>query len=135
MGDEAAAQDTLRRLKALGIEWSIDDFGTGYSSLSYLHRLHAGIVKVDRSFVSRMGHRERGSAMVRSIVALARNLGMAVVAEGVETVDQLDELRLVGCDYAQGFHFSQAVDADAAAHLLSTQPWRCATGIEELASS
>ena len=69
----------------MGIEWSLDDFGTGYSSLSHLHRLKVDTVKIDRSFVSRIGGEDNGSEMVRAIVALAHNLGMDVVAEGVET--------------------------------------------------
>ena len=85
LGDVGRAEATLASLQSMGVEWSIDDFGTGYSSLSYLHRLQANTVKVDRSFVSRMGVDAKGSEMVRAIVALALNLGMDVVAEGVET--------------------------------------------------
>ena len=73
----------------MGVEWSLDDFGTGYSSLSYLHELQVDTVKVDRSFVSRIGVDDGGSEMVRAIVALAHNLGMDVVAEGVETAEQV----------------------------------------------
>ena len=91
--DVWAAEATLRRMQRLGVEWSLDDFGTGYSSLSYLHRLQADTVKVDRSFVSRMGGDQQGSEMVRAIVALAHNLGMDVVAEGVETDEQLAAAR------------------------------------------
>ena len=72
-------------MQAIGVEWSLDDFGTGYSSLSYLHRLHVDTVKIDRSFVRRIGVESGGSEMVRAIVALAHNLDMDVVAEGVET--------------------------------------------------
>ena len=103
--DVRGAEATLGRVHALGVEWSLDDFGTGYSSLSYLHRLQADTVKIDRSFVSRMGG-EDGSEMVRAIVALAHNLGMDVVAEGVETSGQLSQLLALGCEYAQGFYFS-----------------------------
>ena len=73
----------------MGVEWSLDDFGTGYSSLSYLQRLHVDTVKIDRSFVSRIGLERNGSEMVGAIVALAHNLGMDVVAEGVETIEQV----------------------------------------------
>ncbi|HEV3061129.1 MAG TPA: EAL domain-containing protein [Vicinamibacterales bacterium] len=124
MGDMHAAQDTLSRLHSMGIDWSIDDFGTGYSSLSYLHRLQAGTLKVDRSFVSRMGREERGSEMVGAIMALAHNLGMEVVAEGVETPEQLAQLRRIGCDYMQGFLFSRPVDIAAMNRLIAAQPWR-----------
>jgi EAL domain-containing protein (putative c-di-GMP-specific phosphodiesterase class I) len=106
------------------VEWSIDDFGTGYSSLSYLHRLQANTVKIDRSFISRMGDHSKGSEMVRAIIALALNLGMDVVAEGVETIEQVLELQRLGCDRAQGYYFSHPVDPAAAARLIGSQPWR-----------
>lgn len=124
IGDVGAAEATLKRLQSIGIEWSIDDFGTGYSSLSYLHRLHADTVKVDRSFVSRIGAGGHGSEMVSTIVALARNLGMDVVAEGVETAEQLTQLEALGCEYVQGFYFSRPVDVAAADGLIASQPWR-----------
>ena len=110
----------------MGVEWSIDDFGTGYSSLSYLHRLQANTVKVDRSFISRMGIDAKGSEMVRAIVALAHNLGMDVVAEGVETIEQMVALQTLGCDHAQGFYFSRPVNIAECDGLIATQPWRAA---------
>ncbi len=123
LGDFRRAQMTLRRLQMLGVAWSLDDFGTGYSSLSYLHRLHVDTVKVDRSFVSRIGLDE-GSEMVRVIAGIAHNLGMDVVAEGVETVDQLEWLRAIGCEYAQGYYFSRPVDVTTATGLIASAPWR-----------
>jgi diguanylate cyclase (GGDEF)-like protein/PAS domain S-box-containing protein len=114
----------LARLQSIGVEWSIDDFGTGYSSLSYLHRLAANTLKIDRSFVSRMGADPKGSEMVRAIIALAVNLGMDVVAEGVETIEQVEELQTLGCNRAQGFYFSRAVDLTAADKLIASQPWQ-----------
>jgi diguanylate cyclase (GGDEF)-like protein/PAS domain S-box-containing protein len=123
LGDFNRAQITLRRLQTLGVGWSLDDFGTGYSSLSYLHRLHVDTVKVDRSFVSRIGL-DDGSEMVRVIAEIAHNMGMDVVAEGVESADQLDWLRDIGCEYAQGFHFSRPVDEKAATNLIASPPWR-----------
>jgi diguanylate cyclase (GGDEF)-like protein/PAS domain S-box-containing protein len=122
--DVWAAEATLRRMQGLGVEWSLDDFGTGYSSLSYLHRLQADTVKIDRSFVSRMGGDPHGSEMVRAIVGLAHNLGMDVVAEGVESVGQLSQLLAIGCEYAQGFYFSKPVTAVAAEALIHAEPWR-----------
>ena len=119
-----SAEEALARLRSIGVEWSIDDFGTGYSSLSYLHRLQANTVKIDRSFISRIGGDPKGSEMVRAIIALALNLGMDVVAEGVETIEQVVELQALGCDRAQGFYFSCAVDLLAADHLIASQPWR-----------
>jgi predicted signal transduction protein with EAL and GGDEF domain len=124
IGDVHAAEITLKRMQAIGIEWSIDDFGTGYSSLSYLHRLQADTVKVDRSFVSRIGSEDNGSEMVCAIVALARNLGMDVVAEGVETAEQLSEIEALGCEFVQGFYFSRPVDVATADDLIASQPWR-----------
>ena len=124
IGDVGRAEATLARLQSMGVEWSIDDFGTGYSSLSYLHRLQANTVKVDRSFVSRMGVDAKGSEMVRAIVALALNLGMDVVAEGVETLEQMVALQTLGCAHAQGFYFSRPVDLLAADGLIASQPWR-----------
>ena len=108
----------------MGVDWSIDDFGTGYSSLSYLHRLQATTIKIDRSFVARMGGDTKGSEMVRAIIALAFNLGMGVVAEGVETVAQVTELQMLGCDRAQGYYFSHPVDLPQADELIAAQPWR-----------
>ena len=124
IGDVRTAHSTLNRLQSLGIEWSIDDFGTGYSSLSYLHRLQAGTVKIDRSFVSRLGHAERGAEMVIAITGLAHNFAMEVIAEGVETEEQLACVRQLGCDYAQGYYFSKPLEAGAAALLIGRQPWR-----------
>jgi EAL domain-containing protein (putative c-di-GMP-specific phosphodiesterase class I) len=95
-----------------------------YSSLSYLHRLEIDTVKVDRSFVNRIGLEGKGSEMVRAIVTLAHNLGMDVVAEGVETEEQLAVLRTLGCDYAQGFYFSEAVATGEADAFIRSQPWR-----------
>ncbi len=123
MGDVKAAQVTLNRLQSIGVEWSLDDFGTGYSSLSHLHHLRVDTVKVDRSFVSRIGSDEHGLEMVRAIVALAHSLGMDVVAEGVETLEQFVELRALGCEYAQGFYVSKPVEAAGADRLIACQPW------------
>src|SRR5438046_2009389 len=96
IGDVRAAQATLKRLQAIGVAWSLDDFGTGYSSLNHLHQLHqlhVNTVKIDRSFVSRLDVDEAGAEMVRAIVAMAHTLSMDVVAEGVETEEQVARLR------------------------------------------
>jgi EAL domain-containing protein (putative c-di-GMP-specific phosphodiesterase class I) len=124
INDMAAARVTLGHAQAMGIEWSLDDFGTGYSSLSHLHGLQIDTVKIDRSFVSRIGVERHGSEMVRAIVALAHTLGMDVVAEGVETPEHAARLIDLGCEYAQGFHYSRAVDAAAAGLLIGSQPWQ-----------
>jgi EAL domain-containing protein (putative c-di-GMP-specific phosphodiesterase class I) len=101
-----AAVKLLTQLRELGVQLSIDDFGTGYSSLSYLQRFPIDTLKIDRSFVTQMVENEENLAIVRTIVALAQNLGMDVVAEGVETEDQLSLLRKLECENGQGFLFS-----------------------------
>jgi diguanylate cyclase (GGDEF)-like protein len=107
-----AGSGELSRLKALGIDLAMDDFGTGYSSLSYLHHLPVDELKVDRSFINRVGRAGRDRHLVEAIVGMARALGLTVVAEGVETEEQLEFLGQLGCDLAQGYHFSPAVAAD-----------------------
>ena len=113
---EAAAQ-TFKQLRALGVQLSIDDFGTGYSSLSYLHRFPLNYLKIDRSFVDRMTI-DGDNAIVRTITTLAQNLGMEVIAEGIETEDQYNHLRVLGCEYGQGYLFSPPVSTDRAWALL-----------------
>jgi predicted signal transduction protein with EAL and GGDEF domain/DNA-binding response OmpR family regulator len=102
---------SLHRLNAVGVEVSIDDFGTGYSSLAYLGTLPIAEVKIDRAFVRELGLAPKGAAVVAAIVALARALGLRVVAEGVETARQVDELHRLGCSLMQGYHFSRPVPA------------------------
>ena len=105
-----AAENTLRKLKALGIVLHLDDFGTGYSSLNYLSVLPLDTLKIDRSFVRDMQENPKHAAIVRTIVELARDLGMETVAEGVETADQLRILERLGCHYGQGHLFAPALD-------------------------
>ncbi len=102
-----AAVEVLKRLRELGVQLSIDDFGTGYSSLSYLHRFPINTLKIDRSFVAQMAENDENIEIVRTIVMLAQKLRMDVVAEGVETKDQLRLLQELGCEHAQGFFFSR----------------------------
>jgi EAL domain-containing protein (putative c-di-GMP-specific phosphodiesterase class I) len=104
----------LKRLKALGVQISIDDFGTGYSSLSYLQRFPVDTLKVDRSFVGRLGLDPENHEIVRAIVALAHSLGLDVVAEGVEESSQAALLRSLGCECVQGFYFSRPLDGQRA---------------------
>lgn len=111
--------EMLTQLKALGVKLSIDDFGTGYSSLSYLHRFPFDILKIDRSFVSRMGTDKESTGIIETILILADKLGKRAVAEGVETPDQLAQLAAAGCDYGQGYLFSRPLPSAAAQELLS----------------
>ncbi|HEV7506549.1 MAG TPA: EAL domain-containing protein [Thermoanaerobaculia bacterium] len=119
MGDLDTATETLNRLKALGVGIAIDDFGTGYSSLSYLQRFPIDSLKIDRSFVAKMGERGESPEILRAILTLARSLSIEVIAEGVESEAQLGHLLALGCDQAQGFLFSRPVDREAARSLLA----------------
>jgi diguanylate cyclase (GGDEF)-like protein/PAS domain S-box-containing protein len=114
--DSAASR--FSRLKSLGVQLYLDDFGKGYSSLNYLHRFPMDILKIDRSFVSRIEEAEGNHAIVRAIVTLAHQLGMEVVAEGIQTEEQRLKLRALGCEYGQGFFLSEPVPADGAEALL-----------------
>lgn len=105
---------TVKKLRKMGIRFSIDDFGTGYSSLSYLHRFPIDTLKVDRSFINRIGSDHEQSAIVETIIKLASSLGMDVVAEGVETGEQREFLRKTNCRYGQGYFYSRPVDREAA---------------------
>ena len=122
MEHTASVMTLLRRLHALQVQLSLDDFGTGYSSLSYLHRFPLQILKIDRSFIGSMNADRKHTEIVRAIVALARNLGMEVVAEGVETVEHLTALRALQCNYGQGYLFAKPLEAQAATALLHTSP-------------
>jgi diguanylate cyclase (GGDEF)-like protein len=112
MGDPGRVREVLERLKAIGVRLAIDDFGTGYSSLSYLKNLPVDILKIDRSFVMAMDANEDDRAIVRSTIDLAHNLGLSVVAEGVDSPQTLAELARYGCDVAQGFHIARPCPAD-----------------------
>ncbi|MET0647191.1 MAG: EAL domain-containing protein [Pyrinomonadaceae bacterium] len=129
------AIDMLTQLRTLGVGLSIDDFGTGYSSLSYLHRFPIDTLKIDRSFVTQMTDNSENAEIVRTIVTLARSLDMAVVAEGVETADQLRQLGELGCDYGQGYLFSRPVGAGQAAALLTDEQFSKLTSYREEAES
>jgi len=113
-----AAALMLKRIKALGVRLSLDDFGTGYSSLSYLHRFPIDTLKIDRSFVSRI-NLPKNAEIVKTILTLASNLGMDVVAEGVETRDQIIQLTGLNCEYVQGYLLSKPIDGGAMRELIS----------------
>ncbi len=116
--DTEAASATLDALKKLKVQIYMDDFGTGYSSLSYLQRLPIDAVKIDRSFVGNLGQGGENMVIVHTIITLARVLGMEVIAEGIETPEQLAHLRALRCDHGQGFHFSRPLPVEAADALL-----------------
>ncbi|WP_198118683.1 bifunctional diguanylate cyclase/phosphodiesterase [Massilia rhizosphaerae] len=118
MSDVTPAVELLHRMKSLGINLSIDDFGTGYSSFSYLSRFPIDVLKIDRSFVNDITHDANDAAIVASIIALAHNLRLSVIAEGVETAEQLDYLRHQGCDEMQGYYFSKPLPAHEFEQLL-----------------
>ncbi|HXF78633.1 MAG TPA: EAL domain-containing protein [Usitatibacter sp.] len=119
MEDPAIAQSTLRRLRELGVATSIDDYGTGYSSLAYIKQLAVNELKIDRGFVAGMEADQRNAAIVRSTIELGHNLGLTVVAEGVETEHELAQLRRFGCDAAQGYLFARPMSAPAFERWLS----------------
>ena len=119
MNDVGQAIVALRELKALGVRIAVDDFGTGYSSLAYLKRLPIDVLKIDRAFVADIGAGDGDdAAIVTTIITLAHALKLKVIAEGVETIEQLDFLRRNDCDELQGYYFSKPIDADAFAELL-----------------
>lgn len=111
----------LNELKSLGIEFSLDDFGTGYSSLSYLHQFPFDTIKIDRSFVNSVGDNLEKLSIVRAIVTLARNLGMNTIAEGIETVNQLAQLKALKCEYGQGFYLSKPLDKEIMENIIATE--------------
>lgn len=122
MDDADRAAEVLNGLRDLGIQLSIDDFGTGFSCLSYLHRFPLQILKIDRSFISRMETNMESLQIVRTIVVLARSLGMEVIAEGAENADEIARLQSLGCNYCQGNYFSPPVPADDLTALLNLPP-------------
>ena len=113
-----AARGVLSGLRDLRVGLKLDDFGTGYSSLNYLRDLNFDSLKIDRSFISRVASDQESSAIVETILSLARNLNMSVVAEGIEDEAQLAKLVALGCDTGQGFLFAEPLTAERAAQLL-----------------
>ena len=122
MGDAEKSGHVLAHLKALGVRLSIDDFGTGYSSLSRLRRIPVDTLKIDRAFISNMESDPENREIVRTIIMLAHNLGLKVVAEGTETEEQINLLKQLNCEMAQGYFFSQPADAQAMLKLLAGNP-------------
>jgi EAL domain-containing protein (putative c-di-GMP-specific phosphodiesterase class I) len=119
MGDAEKSGHVLAQLKALGVRLSIDDFGTGYSSLSRLHRIPVDTLKIDRAFISHMDSDPESREIVRTIIMLAHNLGLKVVAEGSETEEHVNLLKQLNCEMAQGYFFSRPADDQAMLKLLA----------------
>src|SRR5262245_15174967 len=118
MHDPEGALVRLRELRATGIRLDIDDFGTGYSSLSCLHQFPVSGLKIDRQFINNVAERRDYAAVVHAIVSLAHHLGIQLVAEGIETAEQVAQLRSLGCDMGQGYFLGEPVDAGAFEELL-----------------
>lgn len=138
MRDVQQATAMLHRFKAMGIRVSVDDFGTGYSSLSTLKRFPVDCIKVDRSFIREVATNDGDRAITNAIIAMGKTLGLAVVAEGVERIEQVDFLREHGCDQLQGFYFSRPVppaDIPALIRKLAMHPGAPATDFAELADT
>jgi EAL domain-containing protein (putative c-di-GMP-specific phosphodiesterase class I) len=117
MSDPVRARDVLHLLRELGVTLAVDDYGTGYSSLAYLRQLDVQELKIDRSFVGHITRDEGDATIVRSTIEMGRNLGLRLVAEGVEDAETLDMLRGWGCGVAQGYHLSRPLD------LAAVLPW------------
>jgi diguanylate cyclase (GGDEF)-like protein/PAS domain S-box-containing protein len=131
MENSDKAVTMMNTLREFGIEMSLDDFGTGYSSLSYLHRLPVNYLKIDRSFVSRMVESAENGEIVHTIIKLAQNLKMKVIAEGIETGEQLVQLKMLNCEYGQGYLFSKPLDADSASKFINEHTLQNSLSIAE----
>jgi EAL domain-containing protein (putative c-di-GMP-specific phosphodiesterase class I) len=122
MADPARALQTIAGLRLMGLRIAIDDFGTGYSSLAYLKRLPVDELKIDRSFVREMATDNDDLAIVRSTISLGHDLGLSIVAEGIEDARTWELLRQLGCDVAQGYYLGRPMAADAvSARLMATE--------------
>ena len=120
LGDAPTTAVALEELQDLGVRMVIDDFGLGYSSLSYLERFPVDYIKIDRSFVGGLGKEPGAAVLASGVISLAHALGLKVIAEGVETQVQLERLREMGCDLAQGFYLAEPFSGEEAGALLDT---------------
>jgi EAL domain-containing protein (putative c-di-GMP-specific phosphodiesterase class I) len=128
MQDTEETGGSLRALIDLGVKLTLDDFGTGYSSLSYLKRFPITTLKIDRSFVQELSIDPDARTLVAAIVGMGKSLGQTVIAEGIETEDQVDVLRQLGCDDGQGFHFCRPLPAEDLATYLAAARGRKMAG-------
>jgi EAL domain-containing protein (putative c-di-GMP-specific phosphodiesterase class I) len=119
MENPDTASQLLRDIRALGVRIAIDDFGTGYSSLAYLKKFPVNTLKIDQAFITDIVRDANDAAIVASILSMAKNLNLKVVAEGVETRDQLELLRKMGCEEVQGYYFSKPLPPEGIAALLA----------------
>ena len=122
MGDNQIAMRFLGEMDSLGVHLSIDDFGTGFSSLNYLKKLPVDKLKIDQSFVRDIETDESDAAIIRSIISLGHRLNLRVIAEGVETQEQLDFLRIRGCDEMQGYFYARPMSAASFAEFVKNPP-------------
>ncbi len=122
MDDSVDTLETLQQLKDVGVQLALDDFGTGFSALSYLRRFPIDIIKIDQSFVSGLGSDAEDTSIVQAVMAASLAMNLRVTAEGIETVDQLDMLRDLGCHYGQGYLFSRALSAEDMRKLIASGP-------------
>jgi EAL domain-containing protein (putative c-di-GMP-specific phosphodiesterase class I) len=118
MGETTRCLAVLQQLHDLGVKLSLDDFGTGYSSMAHLRRLPVDELKIDASFVLGMTSSQQDAVLVRTAIDLGHNLGLTVVAEGVESADHLDALRVLGADIAQGFYFARPLPPELVTEML-----------------
>jgi EAL domain-containing protein (putative c-di-GMP-specific phosphodiesterase class I) len=119
--DEVATIPKLNAIRSLGVHLCLDDFGTGYSTLGYLSRLPINVLKIDRSLISAVDTNPESNKIIHTVIGLADNLGLSVVAEGIETSPQLDFLKLSKCHYAQGYYFSEPVNAEVITEMLARE--------------
>jgi EAL domain-containing protein (putative c-di-GMP-specific phosphodiesterase class I) len=118
LGDSAASEESLRRLGELGVDLAIDDFATGFSALDYVKRLSVRSLKIDRSFVTGLGEDAEDAAIVAAVINMAHALNILTIADGVETREQVDHLKSLGCDVGQGQFFARPRPSEAIAELL-----------------
>lgn len=128
---ENADVEVLEKLRSLGLRLCIDDFGTGYSSLNCLHNLPVATLKIDRSFITRIGPGAKNTEIATTVIALAHKLGMDVVAEGIEHEEQAAQLARIGCEYGQGYLFARPLDAESATAFIETMHEKRKVGVEQ----